>query len=175
MPAPKEFISFLAHYHGSRDYFECHEILEEYWKEIDPGNKQSPWVAFILLAVSNYHHRRGNIAGAEKTLKNSIFIFTNTSPDLIETLGVDYAKLMTMLQETLSEIQSGETYRSKTLPISDIAVTEQYRLMCKEQGIDCKEDIVIGEEIIHRHMLRDRSGVIKERERQKQLRAHKKK
>ena len=29
---PTEYIQFLIHFHGDYDYFECHEILEEYWK-----------------------------------------------------------------------------------------------------------------------------------------------
>ncbi|MEH7501602.1 DUF309 domain-containing protein, partial [Neobacillus drentensis] len=27
---PTEYIQFLAHFHGDRDYFECHELLEDY-------------------------------------------------------------------------------------------------------------------------------------------------
>lgn len=29
---PTEYIQFLIHFHGDYDYFECHEILEGYWK-----------------------------------------------------------------------------------------------------------------------------------------------
>lgn len=31
---PPEYIEFLYHFHCDRDYFECHEILEELWKKI---------------------------------------------------------------------------------------------------------------------------------------------
>ncbi|PAD68333.1 hypothetical protein CHH83_14265, partial [Bacillus sp. 7586-K] len=31
----QEYIDFLVHFHCDRDYFECHEILEEHWKK-DP-------------------------------------------------------------------------------------------------------------------------------------------
>lgn len=32
---PEAYVAFLHEFHTTRDYFECHEILEEYWKE-DP-------------------------------------------------------------------------------------------------------------------------------------------
>ena len=61
MNFPQKYIEYLVHFHGDRDYFECHEILEEYWKKIDNGNKESIWVGLIQLAVANYHHRRKNL------------------------------------------------------------------------------------------------------------------
>ncbi|WP_460291943.1 DUF309 domain-containing protein, partial [Bacillus cereus] len=36
---PTEYIQFLIHFHGDYDYFECHEILEEYWKTKPRGNR----------------------------------------------------------------------------------------------------------------------------------------
>lgn len=30
---PEAYIEYLAEFHGSRDYFECHELLEEHWKK----------------------------------------------------------------------------------------------------------------------------------------------
>ena len=27
------YIDYLVHFHGDRDYFECHELLEEHWKK----------------------------------------------------------------------------------------------------------------------------------------------
>ena len=34
---PEAFISYLIEFHATRDYFECHELLEEYWKA-HPGD-----------------------------------------------------------------------------------------------------------------------------------------
>ena len=36
MEFPLKYIDFLVHFHGDRDYFECHEILEELLE----GNRQ---------------------------------------------------------------------------------------------------------------------------------------
>ncbi|MER2115318.1 MAG: DUF309 domain-containing protein, partial [Solibacillus isronensis] len=33
------FIDYCAYFNGNNDYFECHEVLEEYWKEIAPREK----------------------------------------------------------------------------------------------------------------------------------------
>ncbi len=54
----KAYIEYLAHFHGTRDYFECHEVLEEHWKAVDPKNRSSVWVLLIQIAVSMYHARQ---------------------------------------------------------------------------------------------------------------------
>ena len=30
---PEAYTDYLCYFHGARDYFECHEVMEEYWKE----------------------------------------------------------------------------------------------------------------------------------------------
>ena len=85
---PSEYIQFLAHFHGDRDYFECHELLEDYWKKTDSRNKNSIWVGFILLSVSLYHHRRNNFSGAQRTLATAIKFF-ELQPDTLTKLGVN--------------------------------------------------------------------------------------
>lgn len=35
---PAEYLEYLVYFHADRDYFECHEILEEYWKEQGMNN-----------------------------------------------------------------------------------------------------------------------------------------
>ena len=68
MGYPKAYILYLVHFHGDRDYFECHEILEEHWKEMDPKDRMSHWVGLIQIAVAVYHERRENRQGAIRTL-----------------------------------------------------------------------------------------------------------
>lgn len=89
---PDAYIQFLVHFHGDRDYFECHEILEEYWKETIKGDKQSIWVGLIMLAVSNYHFRRNNNSGAQRTLQKAISIFENKKRKvaLLELIWMNY-------------------------------------------------------------------------------------
>jgi len=160
---PKEYIDYLIHFHGDRDYFECHEVLEEYWKKIDPQNKQSIWVGFILLAVSNYHHRRGNFAGAERTLHKSIQILNSNNNNLAK-LGLDAKKLYKILGSRLYEISIGTRYSSYHFPIIDDTLITICEERCQQQGLSwCTNSDLMNEEIVHRHFRRDRSYVIQER------------
>ena len=160
---PKAFIQYLVHFHGDRDYFECHEILEEYWKEVDPGNKESIWVAFIQLAVSSYHYRRGNYSGALRTHDKSAKIFSNEEKKCKE-LGIDYQALFELMAERRLSILAGTPYKSMHFPIYDKSLLDQCRNLYQEQGLIWgKESNTIDQSVINRHSTRDRSDVILER------------
>ncbi|PLR76369.1 DUF309 domain-containing protein [Bacillus sp. V3-13] len=163
---PKAYISYLAHFHGDRDYFECHEILEEYWKSIN-GEKDSVWVGLILTAVSAYHHRRGNFSGAHKTLKKAISIF-EPKRDQLAKLGLDDELLLENLNDVLTAIEDQEPYASFTLPISDKALIASCIQECEFKGMNWRSPSDLHDEnLLHRHFLRDRTDVIEERDRAK--------
>jgi uncharacterized protein len=162
---PDAYIEFLVHFHGDRDYFECHEILEEYWKETAKEGKQSIWVGCILLAVSNYHYRRNNLTGASRTLAKAVVIFQNSNKTTQECLGLDMEALLPLLAQRLEHIQSNQAYTSFNLPIIDKTLW----LKCQETSIARgliwgKESDLANTELIHRHSLRDRSTVLRERQ-----------
>ncbi|WP_075982189.1 DUF309 domain-containing protein [Bacillus massilinigeriensis] len=160
---PKEYIKFLAHFHGDRDYFECHEILEEYWKTTTKQAKDSIWVGFILLSVSLYHHRRNNFNGALKTIQKTIPIFTIHKAEL-EKLGLSPDLFLDMVTSKQSEIRSGEPYRSMNLPIVDAILLKKGIEICTQQGMVWgKESDLTKDLLIHRHAKRDRTSVIEER------------
>lgn len=161
---PKEYIDYLVHFHGDRDYFECHEILEEYWKTVDKNNKKSILVAFILLAVCNYHHRRGNFRGAGRTLKKAIFIF-NEQKTLLPSFGFLPEPFLEYLGRHLKFIEDVKEYKSMNLPIHDKALIESCKEACKQKGyIWGNESDLTNEDILHRHVRRDRSEVLFERD-----------
>lgn len=171
---PNEFIKYLVEYHGRRDYFECHELLEEYWKKADPRNMKSHWVGFILIAVSAYHHRRGNFAGAEKTAKKALIIFEEANASTISSLGIDYIELKQLIKKNIQLIQNKETYRSINLPIQNEDLQQTCLSMCKQHNLEwCQKKAVVSPDIVDRHLVRDRSEVIREREYQKKLRSMK--
>jgi uncharacterized protein len=160
---PKQYLEYLIHFNGDRDYFECHEILEEYWKESKDRSKDSIWVGFILLAVSRYHHRRRNFKGAKRTLEKAIKIFYlhARKPTL---LGLDVDIFFPLLSKLLEQIEKEESYRSITLPICDPALFEACIKECQNNGFNWGQDSNLDDEsIIHRHKLRDRTNVIEER------------
>ncbi|MDP4162503.1 MAG: DUF309 domain-containing protein [Bacillota bacterium] len=164
---PKEYIDYLIQFHAERDYFECHEILEEYWKKEDPSNKNSIWVALILLAVSAYHHRRGNFSGAMRTLLKAKAIFLRNQSQ-VQILGLDTLQLFTLLDDRCSQIKQNNDFTNFPLPISDAQLLELCNYECKKRELTWNNGSSTTEhDIIHRHITRDRTSVIKEREQAK--------
>nr|WP_263325852.1 DUF309 domain-containing protein [Neobacillus sp. Marseille-Q6967] len=160
---PKEYIDYLVHFHGDRDYFECHEILEEYWKQSTDGKKDSIWVGFILLAVSAYHHRRTNDKGAKRTLEKAIHIFSLKDTEL-DQLGLDKQQLFPLLKQQLSALEKGQSYQSFQLPISDVTLRNLCQAACEKKGFEWGTNSDLKDvNLIHRHKLRDRSDVIEAR------------
>jgi uncharacterized protein len=161
---PDEYIQYLVHFHGDRDYFECHEILEEYWKEHESGNKASVWVGLIQLAVSCYHHRRSNYVGAKKTLDKSIKIFKKKEQSL-SSLGLNRFELFSLLEERYKVIEKNLPYRSFNLPIIDSHLTQQCKARCLELGFNwCAHSNLNDNNLVNRHQTRDRTNIIHERE-----------
>ncbi|MBW5445110.1 DUF309 domain-containing protein [Cohnella sp. CFH 77786] len=62
------FVDFVRHYNGDRDYFECHELMEELWLE----EGRHPLLQGLLqAAVGLYHWSNGNRSGAVKLMQQS--------------------------------------------------------------------------------------------------------
>ena len=97
---PDAYIDYLVQFQAVRDYFECHEILEEYWKQHPDSPYRETWVMLIQLAVSLYHHRRGNLRGAVKLMKGALRRY---QAEHMAQLGVDGARLREMMEKRLTE------------------------------------------------------------------------
>lgn len=161
---PEAYIQFLVHFHGDRDYFECHEILEEYWKKTGTEGKSSIWVGLILVSVSNYHYRRRNFEGAYRTLKKAISIL-QTKKQEAGLLGLNIDLLLVFLTDRLVHIHSENPYTSFNLPLSDLRLLQECQKTCRAKGFEWgMESDLLKTELIHRHQKRDRSEVIRERE-----------
>lgn len=138
---PQAYIDYLAEFHGSRDYFECHEILEDHWKKDNPGERKLYWVGLIQLAVALYHQRRNNFAGAERLMANSIRILVSEK-DAVESLGLDYSRFIKLLRKTYQKIKAHSPYESIMLPITDESLIKA----CRKQ---CEKSRMSGEQTIH--------------------------
>ncbi|MFD2371144.1 DUF309 domain-containing protein [Brevibacillus sp. GCM10020057] len=167
---PQPFLEYLVQFHVERDYFECHEILEEYWKSAPAAERQPVWVGLIQIAVGLYHQRRGNLRGAEKMLQSALNIVRRHQQD-IRQLGLDSAALSQLLEDRLKEVTAGAPYRSLTLPIQDEALRRAYEQACalRHAPVHCDSDMN-DHYLLNKHMLRDRSEVFAERQRQLELR-----
>lgn len=159
MNYPKEYVEYLIHFHGDRDFFECHEILEEYWKA--QLIRQEHWVALIQIAVGLYHHRRGNRSGSLKMLQSAARKITTSSA--LE-LGLDFEELILRISSRLLSIENGDAYEDMNLPITDDSLLQECLGECAKRGWIWQARSSMDDQLVHRHTLRDRSGVIQERE-----------
>lgn len=163
---PKAYIDFLAYFHGSRDYFECHEVLEEFWKQQENEGRDSIWVGLIQVSVALYHQRIGNFSGAYRTLKKGVHIL-ESKKDWLDKLGLDSDRFIQLLQRRLAEIDNEQPYYSLNIPIADKALLETCQDRCKEMGSDWNSPSDLSNEnLIFKHSLRDRTEVIQERRKQ---------
>ncbi|MGM7721325.1 DUF309 domain-containing protein [uncultured Metabacillus sp.] len=167
------YIDFLIYFHCDRDYFECHEILEEHWKNDPPNERKDYWVGLIQIAVGLYHQRRGNFAGALKMISNAIKLLKSESQAL-ENLGLHKEELINQLLKRKNEILNGNSYYSFNFPIIDQDLVTICKTQCHDQKKWGKESDLTNEYLIHKHTKRDRTNIIAERKNQLELRKSKK-
>lgn len=164
MNYPAAYIDYLVHFHADRDYFECHELLEEHWKMDVPADRKIVWVGLIQIAVSLYHQRRGNYNGAFRMMKSAVRILSDEKEE-IQKLGLDDTTLLSSLHTRLTAIQHEMTYESLDLPITDSSLLTLCQQKSKEKGLIWgQRSDLSNNELIHRHKLRDRTSVIAERQ-----------
>jgi len=165
-PYPQAYVEYLVQFHAVRDYFECHEILEEYWKEHPGSPYRETWVMLIQLAVSLYHERRGNKPGAVKLMTGAIKRF---NAEHMRQLGIDGGRLLEMMEKRLVELRSehGCPYVDLNLPIIDDQLATRCRERAEELGRTFGQASDMTDTyLLNRHKLRDR-----EEERQARLAA----
>lgn len=163
---PEAYLDYLFEFHATRDYFECHEILEAYWKSIPPSDPdRDVWVGLIQLAVALYHHRGGNSAGAVKMYRGAAM---KLRPETLDRLGLDGGatrKIAADLARRLEAEGEAAPYRAINLPIRDGALLKQLEDRAHRQGLAWGADDPLEEAIVRKHALRDRSDVIEARSR----------
>ncbi|MDF2681427.1 MAG: hypothetical protein K0R47_2617 [Brevibacillus sp.] len=167
---PQPYLDYLVQFHVERDYFECHEILEEYWKSFPPEQRKAVWVGLIQIAVALYHQRRGNQNGAIKMLTSAVRLLEQHHEE-IQQLGLDSPALNLLLKKRLEEIRSGIAYHSLALPIREEALRKAYEHACALRNAPVNRDSDMNDHyLMNKHTLRDRSDVFAERQRQIDLR-----
>lgn len=157
---PTEYKLFLAHFHGSRDFFECHEILEEYWLE---QNRDVRWLALIQLAVAVYHERQGNVRGSHK-LYRKVLAHLSRYPSMFEELSINEPELVSIVQQRLISLEEGGEYVPFNLPVFDQTLLQECRIITDEWRVAWQgDDRNAPAELKFKHRLRDRSEVIEAR------------
>lgn len=150
------FIDYCTYFNGNQDYFECHEVLEEYWKEIAPGDKNHPLVGYVQLATGMYHWRRNNTVGAMKILKKAINNFSiNQSSPFFEF--IDFDELCKNCELCLEAILNGNGFKPFTLSFTNSKFAATVNRKVAELPNVSKEFL------LHKHMLRDRTDILEAR------------
>lgn len=157
------FIDYCAYFNGNNDYFECHEVLEEYWKEISPREKLHPLVGYVQLATGMYHFRRANVTGAARIMEKAIVNFElNYNSEFFEY--IDVRQLLLLMKNQLRKMQENEPFAHFELPITNRQLQELVHDRIKSIPL------MDSHFIFNKHMLRDRSEILEAREFKKRSR-----
>lgn len=159
---PTAIIDYCTYFNAKQDYFECHEVGEEYWKEIAPQNKTHSMVGYIQLAVSLYHYRRGNLVGAKQLLASAKTILKQPQQHTMQS-AIMHDKLLLAMERYYTAILQHKDFEPLLLPLTP-AMQQAVQLRAKQLPTEDSDFLT------HKHTLRDRSDVILERQRQLLLR-----
>lgn len=158
------FVKFIIYFNDNQDFFECHEVLEDYWNSFPVRTKEHPLIGYILLATGMYHWRRGNTTGALRTLKKAqrrMATMQKTTPAFTE--GIDFNHLVRKTDETLQFIKNHKPFRPFLIKIQSTEIQQHIEQIIPTLELLPPE----SDAIIHKHLLRDRTEVIKLRDEKK--------
>jgi predicted metal-dependent hydrolase len=91
------------HLFNNREFFECHEVLEEAWTP-ERGPRRLFLQSLIHVAVGFYHHGRGNPLGATRQLRKGLRKLAAYLPD---RESVDTERLYREARMVLELIEAG--------------------------------------------------------------------
>ncbi|WP_332649322.1 DUF309 domain-containing protein [Lysinibacillus sp. 54212] len=150
------YVDFCTYFNGNQDYFECHERLEEYWKEVAPGEKLHPLVGLIQLATGLYHWRRENFTGAARSLEKSLRNFhSNAESSFLAPFRIE--NLIHHIEDALINIKNERAFQSFDLPIEHKELQQLVQHQIAELPHESPQFL------LHKHKLRDRSDVLEAR------------
>ncbi len=106
------YIKFLYYFNVEKDYYECHEVMEELWLE----EGRNPFYQGLLqVAVALYHFQNGNISGAVK-LMSAALEKLDDCPD--EWMGIDMGSLKKEAADYLTRLQNYDQNPFDFFPLS---------------------------------------------------------
>lgn len=150
------YIDFYNYFNGNQDYFECHEVLEEYWKEVAPGDKEHVLVGLVQLATGMYHWRRSNFSGAARILTKSIHNIKRNEQSIF-LKPINLPLLEKQLLQSISQVEQKKTFHSFKIDIIDCEFKKLVDKRILEQPKSDKHFL------LHKHMLRDRTEILQAR------------
>ncbi|MFC0014723.1 MULTISPECIES: DUF309 domain-containing protein [Allobacillus] len=156
---PKQYLEYLYEFHYTRDYFECHEVLEDFWKNETEMKRNSVWTGLIQLAVGLYHYRRGNIVGAKKLIDSCYEKLWKHQGDLIQ-LGLSNQRLIDLISTIQYQIQNNVPYKSVDLPIVNKKLQDRLCRLAIQKDNQAEYAYQVSDErIVHRHLKEFRDDI----------------
>lgn len=110
---PELYIQFIYYFNIDRDYYECHEVMEELWLE---EGRNTLYQGLLQVAVGLYHHLNGNVSGAIKLFEAGVSKL-QSKPD--QVLGIQLKKLRTDAAEYLEKLYH---YEEKPFSFYDLDI-----------------------------------------------------
>ncbi|MFQ5925839.1 MAG: DUF309 domain-containing protein [Terriglobia bacterium] len=95
-----------------RQFFECHEVLEEIWLAEVPEEKPF-YQGLIQVAAAFHHYQKGNLAGARSLLRQGLAKLATCPAD---SHGIDLAGLRSALAGWLEPLDRAERPEGLALP-----------------------------------------------------------
>lgn len=92
------YVDFIYYFNIKRDYFECHEVMEELW--LEEGRKPL-YQGLLQIAVGLYHHWNGNVGGSIKLFSQGIDKLQHFSSPI---LGIDLAMIVEESRQYLQKL-----------------------------------------------------------------------
>lgn len=121
LPYDRLYIQFIKLFNEERDYYQCHDVMEELW--LEEGRK--PLLQGLLqVAVGLHHFQNDNRPGAIKLLTAALQKL-DAYPDII--LGIDLQQLRNDSEETLDKLHNCD---GSLPPFRDLTI----RIVDKELG-----------------------------------------
>ncbi|MBP1989234.1 DUF309 domain-containing protein [Paenibacillus eucommiae] len=93
------YVEFLYYFNEARDYFECHEVMEELWLE---EGRNTLYQGLLQVAVGLYHHFNGNSNGSLKLFTAAL---EKLSPYPRDIMGIDLEKLLDDSRDYVERLQ----------------------------------------------------------------------
>ncbi|UHA72622.1 DUF309 domain-containing protein [Paenibacillus sp. 481] len=116
------YVQFLKLFNEERDYYTCHDVMEELW--LEEGRK--PLLQGLLqVAVGLHHHQNGNRPGAIKLLEAALNKLNGYADEI---MGIQLHKLRQDTELVLAALKCAAhlpPFRDITIEVLDPALQQQ--------------------------------------------------
>lgn len=103
---------------NSGQFFECHDVLEDYWSELTSPEKPF-FQGLIQAAVALFHYEEGNLGGALRMYRSCRVYLSPFAP---ETAGIDVSLLLTDLDRCFDQLSDYQNRTSEELALNPALV-----------------------------------------------------